>query len=269
MRLARQQQRLGLVDHRRVPQRRVLLGERHVFARARRAAPAAAPRRAASARAGRAPPARPAAATPPAGRARCLPRRDCGGASRCRPDRTSLRRRPRRSPRAPRRAVARARRARAPGTECRPAGSWLLARTSRWPIVAGATRKAEAIVAASKPSTVCRISGARMPASIAGCAQANISASRSSGISVSLTAAASSSSATSCSCPAGAFAGAPPARRRRSILRRATVSSHASGLRGTPLRGQSASAAANASASASSAAATSRVRAARKATSLP
>ncbi len=43
-------------------------------------------------------------------------------------------------------------------------------------------RKADAIAAASKPSTVCSISGARMPASIAGCAQANISASRSSGI---------------------------------------------------------------------------------------
>ena len=38
------------------------------------------------------------------------------------------------------------------------------ARTRRWPIVAGATRNAEAMVAASKPSTVCRISGARMPA---------------------------------------------------------------------------------------------------------
>jgi hypothetical protein len=52
-------------------------------------------------------------------------------------------------------------------------------------------------------------------------------------------------------------------------LRRATVSSQASGVRGMPFAGQSASAAAKASASASSAAATSRVRAARKATSLP
>ena len=35
------------------------------------------------------------------------------------------------------------------------------ARDRRWPIVAGATRKAEAIVAASSPRTVCSISGAR------------------------------------------------------------------------------------------------------------
>ena len=56
-----------------------------------------------------------------------------------------------------------------------------LARTSRWPIVAGETRKAEAIVAASKPRIVCRISGARTLASIAGWAQANISRKRSSG----------------------------------------------------------------------------------------
>ena len=99
------QQRLGFVDQRAHPTRRVLLGERHVVAVPRRAARRAAPRRAASARAGRAPPARPASARRPAGRARCLPRRGCGGASRCRPDRTSLRRRPRRSPRAPHRAV--------------------------------------------------------------------------------------------------------------------------------------------------------------------
>jgi hypothetical protein len=53
------------------------------------------------------------------------------------------------------------------------------------------------------------------------------------------------------------------------MLRRATVSSQASGLDGQPFTGQSASAAAKASDSASSAAATSRVRDARKATSLP
>jgi hypothetical protein len=61
-------------------------------------------------------------------------------------------------------------------------------------------------------------------------------------------------------------------RRRRAasiILRRATVSSHASGVRGMPLAGHSTSAAAKASDSASSAPATSRVRAARNATSLP
>jgi hypothetical protein len=53
------------------------------------------------------------------------------------------------------------------------------------------------------------------------------------------------------------------------MRRRATVSSQASGTRGTPLAGHSARAAANASESASSAAATSRVREASSATSLP
>ncbi len=56
-----------------------------------------------------------------------------------------------------------------------------LARTRRCPMVAGGTRKAEAIAAASRPSTVCRMSGARMPGSIAGWAQANIRPRRSSG----------------------------------------------------------------------------------------
>ena len=61
-----------------------------------------------------------------------------------------------------------------------------------------------------------------------------------------------------------------PALRAASMnLRRATAMSHASGLSGTPLAGQSASAAAKASDNASSAPATSRVRAASKATSLP
>jgi hypothetical protein len=41
-------------------------------------------------------------------------------------------------------------------------------RTSRWLIVAGATRKAEAILAASRPSTVCSISGVRAASSMAG-----------------------------------------------------------------------------------------------------
>ena len=59
------------------------------------------------------------------------------------------------------------------------------ARTSRWPIVAGATRNAEAIAAASKPRMVCSISGARTVGSIAGCAQANIRPRRSSGIAAS------------------------------------------------------------------------------------
>ena len=51
-----------------------------------------------------------------------------------------------------------------------------LARTSRLPIAAGEARKAAAIVLASRPSTACSISGARTPASMAGCAAANISA---------------------------------------------------------------------------------------------
>jgi len=139
----------------------------------------------------------------------------------------------------------------------------LFARTRRWPIVAGATRNAEAIAAASKPSTTCRMSGARTPSSIAGCAQANIRRRRWSGISDSISTSASS-------CTTSALSSLVRRRRAASMsLRRATVSSHASGARGTPLAGQSASAAANASDSASSAPATSRVRAASIATSLP
>jgi len=43
-----------------------------------------------------------------------------------------------------------------------------LGRTNRWPIVAGATRKAEAMRAATSPSTVYSISGVRAAASVAG-----------------------------------------------------------------------------------------------------
>ena len=141
------------------------------------------------------------------------------------------------------------------------------ARTSRWPIVAGETRKADAIAAASKPRMVCSISGARMAGSIAGWAQANIRPRRSSGIAVSSIASSNSSASRR-----RWSAASPRVRRRRAASisrRRATAISHASGLRGMPEAGQSASAAANASASASSAAATSPVRAARKATSFP
>ena len=49
-------------------------------------------------------------------------------------------------------------------------------------MVAGDTRNAEPMVAASKPRIVCRMSGARMPGSIAGWAQANISERRWSGM---------------------------------------------------------------------------------------
>ena len=134
-------------------------------------------------------------------------------------------------------------------------------------MAAGDSRNAEAIVAASRPSTTWSISGARIAASMAGWAQTNISLSRWSGIadagSISTT-----SPAITCMCSAPLSA----VRRRRAAsmdFRRATVSSHASGLSGVPWTGQSARAAANASESASSAAATSPVRAARKATSLP
>jgi hypothetical protein len=142
----------------------------------------------------------------------------------------------------------------------------LLARTSRCPMVVGEIRKADAMVAASNPRIVCKIIGARMPGSIAGWAQANISSRRSSGIWASFTA--SSSSCINCKCPLALSS----VRRRRAasiILRRATAMSHASGLVGIPFARQSTRAAAKASAKASSAPATSWVRAARKATSLP
>ena len=133
-------------------------------------------------------------------------------------------------------------------------------------MAAGDIRNAEAIIFASNPSTACSINGARTPASMAGCAQANINARRRSGISAS--AAVSKFSAQSRTCPVAAS----PMRCRRTTsitFRRATVRSHASGFAGHPFSGQSASAEANASDRASSAAATSRVWTARKATSLP
>jgi len=134
-------------------------------------------------------------------------------------------------------------------------------------MVAGDTRKAEAMAAASKPSVVWSMSGARVAASMAGWAQANMSRSLSSGM-ASAPSSPSASSAANSRCPAASSA--CRARRRPSICRlRAAVSSQPSGLSGTPFFGQSASAAAKASDNASSAAATSRVRAARKAMSLP
>jgi hypothetical protein len=134
-------------------------------------------------------------------------------------------------------------------------------------MVAGATRNADAIVAALHPRIVCSMSGAWILASIAGCAHANIRARRWSGMSL-VAAAASSSSAIRRRWSAASA----PLRRRRALsiaLRRATVSSQASGLFGMPFTGQSTSAAAKASAKESSAAATSRVRDERYATSLP
>ena len=133
-----------------------------------------------------------------------------------------------------------------------------LARTSRCPIAAGATRNAEAIRAASRPSTVCSIKGARAAGSINGWAQTNMSCSRSSG-----------RPAGSRSCRSSARrvrAGSAAARTARwrpvwISCRRAAVNSQASGRSGTPFSGQTRKAAAKASARASSAAATSRLRA--------
>lgn len=53
-----------------------------------------------------------------------------------------------------------------------------LARTRRWAMVGAGTTNAAAMSAASTPSTVCSMSGVRMPASIAGCAQTNMSSRR-------------------------------------------------------------------------------------------
>ena len=120
----------------------------------------------------------------------------------------------------------------------------VLARTSRWPIAAGDTRNAEAIVAASRPSTACSISGARTPASIAGCAQANISARRSSGISGS---ASSRSRVLGEQLQVGGGVVAVRCRRaRRSVCAAPPSSSQASGFVGQPFTGQSRSAAAKA-----------------------
>ena len=143
-----------------------------------------------------------------------------------------------------------------------------LARTSRLPIAAGEVRNAEAIVFASSPSTTCSISGARMPASMAGCAQANISARRWSGISASA-AAASSPSREELQLRRGAPRRCGAAARHRSAFAGRRSAARLPDSTDSHCSGQSASAEANASDSASSAAATSRVRAARKATSLP
>jgi hypothetical protein len=56
------------------------------------------------------------------------------------------------------------------------------ARTSRCAMAGAGTANAVAMCAASRPSTVCSISGVRMPASMAGCAQTNSNSSRLSGI---------------------------------------------------------------------------------------
>jgi hypothetical protein len=125
-------------------------------------------------------------------------------------------------------------------------------------MVAGGTRNACPMRAASRPSTVWSMSGVCREGSIAGCAQTKSSSARRSGKVSPATAVAAVSAARwrsvpSCSC-------CTRVRRDWSINRcRATVSSHASGCRGTPSFGQEVSAASSDSLSASSAPATSRV----------
>ena len=112
-----------------------------------------------------------------------------------------------------------------------------LARDSRRPIASGLTRKAEAMRIASRPSTVCSISGVCMAASIAGCAHTNSSFSRSSGNSVAVDQGARPPRRQG-SGPARPAGGSLRAGARSIERRRATVSSQASGLSGTPSRGQ-------------------------------
>ena len=168
------------------------------------------------------------------GRARSPPRRGCGRADRRRRPPPSHARRRRRSPRARRRGARAGPRARGSGTARRRGGSSPWRGRGAGPSPPGETRKAEPIAAASRPRIVCSIRGARIDSSIAGWAQANISASRRSGIDASLSAASSSS-------PISRSASAEDSalRRRRApsmSRRRAAVASQPSGLAGTPSR---------------------------------
>src|SRR5262245_29727335 len=142
------------------------------------------------------------------------------------------------------------------------------ARTSRCPIVAGGTRKAWAMRAASSPSTVCSMRGVCSAGSIAGCAQTNSSSARRSGNASPLAAAAADSEARK---RADSWCRSRTRRRRAWSIRRcrAAVSSHASGCFGSPSIGQEARAETRASPSASSAPATSRVWALRYASRRP
>ena len=109
----------------------------------------------------------------------------------------------------------------------------LLARTSRLPMAVGDMRNADAMVAASSPRMTCRIKGARIAASMAGCAQANIRASRRSGISAGSASSWASTTAAICSRSSSTRSLLCCRRAESMSLRRATVSSHASGLAGT------------------------------------
>ena len=228
------QQRLGLVDHRRIPQRRILLGKRHVLA------VGVAPRRAPGLRVkhqreqaqrlrllrqqlGHEPRQEQIASSVRSRRTHVGPARvgPAFGEARRR-WRPARRRAARRAPRAPERE-----------TECRPAGSCPWRAPAACPSPPATMRNAEAIVFASSPSTTCSISGARMPASIAGCAQANISARRWSGISALRRRRLQALGEELQLCRRG-LARRCRRPRRRSILRRATVSSHASGFAGQP-----------------------------------
>jgi hypothetical protein len=141
------------------------------------------------------------------------------------------------------------------------------ARTRRVAIVDGGTEKARPTCPAVKPSTVLSIRGVRTARLIAGCAHTSISSSRRSGI--------ESTSMSSICASASRPASRGTARCARADFHwsrsrlRATVSSHASGLPGTPCDGHVRRARSNASASASSAAARSLVEAASRASSRP
>ena len=145
---------------------------------------------------------------------------------------------------------------------------FFFARTSRCPIVAGETRNAEPIAAASKPRIVCRISGARTP-----------------GVERRVRAREHQRESLVGELGVVARGGVELVREQREMVRRAFAGAAAPlgvdplaprhgqeprfGVARHAVRGQSTSADANASASASSAPATSRVRAASSATSLP
>ena len=268
---ARRSSASASVHHRAVPQAGILFRQGHELAGGDRGGRRGGLRSAASGPAGPALRLPAAAASPPAARARSLRWKVRATRDRCRRDRTSLRRRRHRSHPAPAAGV-RADSSRSGTRKGMPLSRILaLARTRRWPMAAGETRKAEAMAAASKPRTVCSIKGARTASSMAGWAQANSSFSRSSGIFLDHAAAVASPipppARSRCGDEASRRVSRRDARRWPCAWRR--PSARLRDCRECRVLGQCASAEAKASARASSAAATSRVRAARKATSLP
>jgi hypothetical protein len=134
-------------------------------------------------------------------------------------------------------------------------------------MVARGNANAVAMRAASMPSTVFSMRGVRMAGSIAGWAQTNSNSSLLSGIASGSTEVMTASRRSSGSIGIEVRTAAEPSTSRRRF--RATVSSHASGLSGTPAAGQVRSARSKASSSTSSASARSRVVTARRATRRP